>query len=641
MIAAALVAAACIAVSVTYKIFDPDIWQNLVVGKAVWQLHRVPTTQLWSWPTYGAPDVNWTWGFSALVWPVWERAGVWGLFAWRWGTTLLAFGLMWSVARRMGARGFVALPVMVMCGLVWRQRSMVRPETLAAVLLAVQIWILEARRAGGKDRTPWLVLVAWVWANVHNTYFLGLAVVAIHWLHDVVVRRRQAGRWRLLWVGLGAVSISFVNPFGWRALWQPFDFFLHQRNEVIFSSIAELAPIEWAKQWAGLPVLFAAWPLLALLRVRRKGLDGVEALTCLVFSAIALRSQRFLGFYGLVAAPCIARDLDEWLVAWRPVPRTSPALRAALASLVCVAVCLPEWSRPWLTVGVGFMWNLYPVAACDFMQQHGVGGRGFNNFGFAGYPLYRFWPDRSRLPFMDIHQSGTKLDREQYGWAQQRPDTWRELDQRYSFDYSLLPRSSLILGFLDADSTWALVFLDDVMALHVRRAGPLAGIAREFAYHHLPAAAAGLGPLGDACARDSVLRASVTAELQREVAGSAYHGQALTLLANIALQESRFADGRVLLERALAVDPSRIGAHWRLAVVALHQGRPKDALREVALERRVVKPAAMLDVLEGRAWQGLGDRARARDAYRRALARDSSDAEARDSLAAMSREKRT
>ncbi|HEY2954459.1 MAG TPA: hypothetical protein VGK89_04340, partial [Candidatus Eisenbacteria bacterium] len=57
MMAAALVAAVCIAVSVSYRIYDPDLWQHLVVGKAIWQLHRVPTTQLWSWPTYGAPDV--------------------------------------------------------------------------------------------------------------------------------------------------------------------------------------------------------------------------------------------------------------------------------------------------------------------------------------------------------------------------------------------------------------------------------------------------------------------------------------------------------------------------------------------------------------------------------------------------------
>src|SRR5262245_61835535 len=302
MIAAALVAAACLAFSVSCKIYDPDVWQNLVVGKAIWQLHRVPTTHLWSWPTYGEPEVNWTWGFSALIWPLWEHGGVWGLFAWRWCTTLLAFGLLWAAARAMGARGFMPLVVSVACGLVWRGRSQVRPETLAAVLLAAMMWILESRRHGGRDRTPWLVPLAWIWANAHNTYFLGLALIGMHGLDDVLARRPVR---RLLWAGLAAVVISFVNPFGWRALWQPFDFFLHHRNEAIFRSIGEMGPIDWSIQWRGLAILFAAWPVLALVRMRRGRRDLVEVLLCLMFSGAALGAQRFVGLYALAAAPYV------------------------------------------------------------------------------------------------------------------------------------------------------------------------------------------------------------------------------------------------------------------------------------------------------------------------------------------------
>src|SRR5262249_5626564 len=223
MVAAALVAAACIAASVSYRIYDPDIWENLVVGKAIWLFHRAPTTELWSWPNYGAPDVKWTWGFSALLWPVWERWGVWGLCGWRWATALLAFGLMWLTARRMGARGFPSLVVMVACGLVWRFRSQVRPETLAAVLLAAQVWILETRRQGGRDHTVWLIPVAWAWANVHNTWFLGLGLTAFHLLHDLATRGGRGaaqaaggGRWRLLWGGPAALAVSLGQPDGWR-----------------------------------------------------------------------------------------------------------------------------------------------------------------------------------------------------------------------------------------------------------------------------------------------------------------------------------------------------------------------------------------------------------------------------------------
>ena len=108
LIAAALVAAACILISVSFTLYDADVWQNLIFGRAIWTLHAVPTTQRFAWPTYGAPLVNPSWGFTAIVWPFWSLGGVTGLFAWRWLSTLAVFGVTWITARRLGARGFSA-----------------------------------------------------------------------------------------------------------------------------------------------------------------------------------------------------------------------------------------------------------------------------------------------------------------------------------------------------------------------------------------------------------------------------------------------------------------------------------------------------------------------------------------------------
>src|SRR6185369_17113232 len=149
MLLAALAAAASIVISASFALFDPDLFQHLLVGKVIWQTHAVPTHHLWTWPSYGQPEVLPSWLFRALVWPFWSVGGVVGLFVWRWLTALAAFGLVWLVARRLGARGLTPLVVIAVCALVYRQRSMVRPETLVAVLLALELWILETRRQGG------------------------------------------------------------------------------------------------------------------------------------------------------------------------------------------------------------------------------------------------------------------------------------------------------------------------------------------------------------------------------------------------------------------------------------------------------------------------------------------------------------
>jgi hypothetical protein len=631
------VAAACVLLSVSFLNSTPDLWQHLAVGRAIWELHRVPTTQLWTWPTYGAPDVNASWGFRALIWPLWKAWGAWGLSLWRWTTTLGAFALLWAAARRMGARGLSALVVMVLCALVYRQRSQIRPETLVAVLLALEQWILESWR-NGRDRTIALVGISWVWANAHISYWLGLALMSFYVL-EAIFRRRS---WRkLVWVGLASVAISFVNPWGWRALWQPFEYFLLWRHEAIFTQIGELNPIRWRNNAVnGLLLLAPAWPLLMALRWRRRGLDLVELLAWLLFSAMAFPTQRFLGYWALLAAPFVARDAAEWAERV-PVPAVLRGAwpRAMLTAAACALAVVPELSRPELPIGVGFDWKYFPVRACDFVEAHGIRGRGFNPFTAGGYMVYRFWPERDRLPFMDIHQAGTRRDRYLYTYAMQDSQAWHILDREYGFHYILMHRQDQIndrfAGFLDADSTWARVFLDDAGAVLVRRGGAFDSLARACAYRYVPVGAPELGPLGERCARDTVLRARVRAELEREAAGSRWNSRAKSLLANIALLDRRYDDCEKLLREARAVDGLASTVDLRLGLVALRRGRPREALGWFRRERRVGGETVDLLLNEAAAYLASGDRGRARERCKRVLARDPGNAAARASLAAI------
>jgi hypothetical protein len=675
VIAVALVAAAALVVSVSFAIFDPDLWEHLAVGRAIWALHAVPCTQLWSWPTYGAPDVTPSWGFRALVWWFWKLGGVTGLFVWRWLTTLLAFGFLWAGARRMGARGLGPLLVVVLCGLAYRQRSQVRPETLVSVLLAIQIWLLESRRAalsparGPKARgeapippvaarppaPAWaranslgLVLVSWAWANAHLSYLLGLAIIGFHALDEWLPRgagTRAGGRAAapglprdLVWVLAVAVAVSFVNPFGWRALWQPFSFALVERREMIFRTIAELQPLDWQVNWRnGLPLIMAGWPILLLWRWRRFGVDRVELAICVVFTWLALGTQRFLGYVTIVAVPYAGRDFDAWVRTrtW-PAWSAAPWRRAAIVALTCVLVGLPEWSRPGWPLRIGFKTFHYPEHACDFMAAHGVAGRGFNQFPVGGYMLWRFWPDHSRLPFMDIHQAGTLEDRRLYAWAFTLPEAWRALDGKYRFDYVLLRRIQVpgdhLLDFLDRDSTWAPVFIDDAAAVYVRRAGPLRAVADSFAYRVLPAGGVALGRLAQRCDTDTVFRHEIRAEAEREAAGSPLNAAANNLLANLATLERRPDEVRSRLREVLRQDPQFPGAHERLGLIALAERHPQEALREFARERALGGRASGLDARFGQAYEVMGDLPRAARAYRRALARDAGSAEARAGL---------
>lgn len=647
MVTALVVAAACVLLSVSFRMDDPDLWQHLLVGKAIWRLGQIPQTHLWTWPSYSEREALPSWGFRALLWPFWAMGGVVGLYAWRWLTTLSAFALLVAAARTMGARGFVTLPVFVLCALSYRLRSQVRPETLVALLLALELWILERHRRAPEGRAVFgLVPIAWLWANVHISYYLGIALVAFH-LADAWWRGRRDPRARrsmrgLALVGLSAVAVSFLNPFGWGALWQPFEFFLVWRHEPVFQTIIELHPILWGAHWkSGLPLVMLGWPLLALWRARREGLDLAELLTLALFSALALSTQRFVGLYALVAAPYLARDLDAWVRARRWPGWMAPrGARAALASVACVTVGILEWSRPEVPLGIALDATPYPVRACDFVESAGIRGHGFNPYHFGGYLLWRFWPDPGRLPFMDVHASGSREDRRLYAYSFGNVEAWRELDRKRHFDWIVLDghqeavRGDRLLDFLDADSVWALVFRDDAAALFVRRDGPLRTVAQRHGFRFVPAGDARVPALARATADPSV-RAQVRREIERQIDSSPLHARALSLLATLDWIEGDRGAARARLQQALAVDPKAVGVHQRLGMIALSENRPADAAREFEAERALGYGVQGLEFLLGQAYQRAGDLARARAAYRRELALEPGNAAARDSLAAI------
>ncbi len=648
MMAALVVAALCLVLSASYVLYDTDLWHLLAQGRAIWSGHGIPRTDLGTWPTYGQPTFVSSWAFRAILWPLWAWGGVGALYAWRWITTLGVFALLFATARVLGARGLSAVLVLVAASLDYRLRTDIRPEMMASLLLAAQLWLLERHRAAPQEarvakQTWWIAAIACAWANVHISYYLGFVLLAIHLL-DATFARRAPGpageaaraRSRQLWrVTLAAAAASFVNPYGGVALARPFQFALSWRHDPLFATIAELQPMPWNVALTnGQPI----WPLLVLWRGWRRRWDVVEVSACVIFSGLALSSLRFVATYALVAAPFIARDLQELMTSRRwPVPRLPLAARAGLTAILSVALCLPEWLRPDLPLGIGLDRRTIPEHACDFMAAHGVQGRGFNHFHLGGYLPYRFWGVPGRLPFMSTQPELSRPeDRRLYVEALRSGEGWRALDGRYRFNWVLLDRDPVgedsLPDVLDRDPTWAMVFSDDTAQLLVRLEGALAAVADSYAYRLVPAGRVGRYELGVGCERDPGLRARAEAELDRMIASSPQNGGASHLRGWFALMDGDRPAARRHLERAIALKPMLPAVHHMLGNLALADGRPRDALREFDLERRHHAPPLGIFFQTGVAWQRLGDPSRARAFYQRELARDPASPAA-DSLA--------
>jgi len=590
-VAAALAVAAALVALVSFPISDPDLWQHLRTGRAIWESHALEPRNVWTWPLFGEPYVIPSWLFRVALWPFYSVGGVAGLFAWRWLMALACFALLWGTvraAKRPGATGFAALFVLVWCAVLYRFRSQVRPETLVAVLLALQLLLLERRRSRPKpaagsaparfDSAWWLVPIAVVWINVHLSYVLGLFVTGAFLLDELWRARRKgsgAAPARLGMVLLACVAASFVNPYGLGYVRQPFDYALFERNLPVMRMIAELGPIPWGPYLpTGLPLLVTLPVLLALWRWHRSGPDFAQLAILAYFIPQGLSTQRFIGYTAVAIAPFFARDAAEFLATRRwPAWLVRPAPRAGLAAALAALLLYPAFGQRPLWPSVSLRATAFPDAACDAIAAKGVRGRSFSLFSHGGYLIWRFWPERDRLPFTDIHATGTRELRDAYAAALVDPAGWPALDARYRFDWVLLPRSGMARGplieTLDADTArWAAVFVDDVAAVFVRRDGASAAVAERERYRWLPAGIARLGAVVERMGRDSTVVAGLVADLERSAGESRQTAALLLMLGNIESIRGRKEAARDAWRRALERDPALRAAADSLAAMA-------------------------------------------------------------------------
>jgi hypothetical protein len=415
--------------------------------------------------------------------------------------------------------------------------------------------------------------LALLWANAHVSYWIGIALTSL-FAAESWWRERRPPR-ELLLALVASAAVSFVNPFGGAALWQPFDYQLHLRHDPLFRTIAELKPVDWSENtWNGLALLVAGWPLLAAWRARRAKPDLVEWGLIALFVPLGLGTQRFLGFLALAAAPYVTRDVAELCANRRALPAWPRAIAVAAAGFAMVAL---ELSHAGLAFGPGIDTRFAPVAACDYIARAGVRGRGLNEFWQGGYLLWRFWPQRDRLPFIDIHQSAITGDRALVARLGSDPLAFAALDREHRFDWVLTSNMRDLAGALpdelDADSTWRLVFFDDAALLYVRRDDALAPVATRDGYRLLCGGGEALQRLGARVNADPAARAALGAELARAVAASpARSGLAHNLLANVAMVEQRWPDALVELDAAIASGIIRPGLKQRRAQVAAMLG---------------------------------------------------------------------
>ena len=464
---------------------SPDMWWHLRCGEIQWRTRAVLKTDVLSHTALGTPWVNQSWLPQLAMYGLYSLGGFPALALSVAALVAATFALVLAAARSEGryaifGRAFVALWAAVATGRVWAAR----PHLVTFLLTAVWVYLLDRHRHGGERSRigvlAWLPPLMCLWANCHGGYIVGFILLAIEAGGEIAdaASHRQAGdlwariRPLLIVVALCALA-ALLNPQGIRLLLFPFQTL---RSVAQQNAVAEWASPDFhaADMLPFLALLLSTWSAVAL---SGKRVTGTELLRLLGFSAMALRSGRYLGLCAVVVAPILSlhggmaltRLARNWGV--RPsatrVTRGSSAINWALL-LVLLAAAGIKVAMP-LNSGTidEAHGQLFPADAVAYLQTHDVPPPLFNEYGWGGYMTWHAYPD---VPvFIDGRADpyGDDLILA-YRQAISARTGWEEVLDTYQVRTALLPVDSALASVMRAGHEWEEVHRDDIAAVFVR-----------------------------------------------------------------------------------------------------------------------------------------------------------------------------
>ena len=113
-------------------------------------------------------------------------------------------------------------------------------------------------------------------------------------------------------------------------------------------------------------------------------------------------------------------------------------------------------------------WNRYPTGIAEILKEVSLQGRMFNPYGWGGYLIFSLYPDYQVFVDGRTVLHGGALLRDHYTILHENPGYQTLIDDKYQFDFMILPKEHGMLRTLPNNS-WILLFENSNSSLYLRR----------------------------------------------------------------------------------------------------------------------------------------------------------------------------
>ncbi|MBI3860954.1 MAG: hypothetical protein HY290_03575 [Planctomycetia bacterium] len=391
--------------------------------------------------------------------------------------------------RRTRSFAFTALGLATLEILNWYQFQIVRPQLAGMVCCGVLLTLISSRRWRS---FYWVAIPGTLalWANVHGSFIVGLALLACATLGRAVDVWRRTGRWsaarndvqvrRLFLATELAVVAVLANPYGLRLYGEVLTF----SSNPNLQSLIEWDPLNF-RTMQGELAFAAALALAVAYRLSPRRVPAGEALALVALGAAAMWSARFLVWWAPLAAACLA---IHGHAAWRRFhPLTGPAVPAVR-------------SGKWTAVTIGLVWIFFawtpfgmqvihgktselrasvskdtPLGAVEWLVEHPPAGPVFNTYEWGDYLVWAGPKGLKVFVTSQAHLVPREVWRD-YLTVINVGSGWDEIFDRYGIDTIVVDKAdrAALISKLKDDTHWKRSYEDGLATIFTRQSRPQA-----------------------------------------------------------------------------------------------------------------------------------------------------------------------
>jgi hypothetical protein len=458
-----------------------DYWWYLRLGHDVVDLGRVPSIETYSFTEEGESIMNQPWLSAVIFWLAYRDGGLNLTFLLRAISIGAAYGMLWVWMREMRAGTRLVTILMILAGLASSNNWSFRPQLFAYPLFALTLFILwrwenetvpeeEERRSTArvKNRRPLLVwtlpLIAWIWANLHESFLLLFILEAAALIFG------RGNRRQLLLVSVASFLATLITPYDiflWVSLIR--DYVSNPGWDV---SSEWLPPTNSGWQMN----IFFAWVLLfiPLASFSKKHLTRLEWVWLIGMLWMALSGIRYVIWGIFLLAGFSAKLLSEWDIHWldRPAQRGNPAVSFSVAGLLLL---MPFIAIPGLRSGLGVKTSPAistdtPVAATVWLSQHpDLPGPMWSDLVFSSYLIFAL-PERTVWIDTRFGMVYPTAEFARYQVVAAAQPGWDGILDRSGINLLMISKAQepLLVQVLATDSAWCREYDDPIAAIYAR-----------------------------------------------------------------------------------------------------------------------------------------------------------------------------